>query len=209
MSFYLMLLSAAATGAILVLPALPAAVVVVVCSAAVALPCLAPKLLRLLPPAGDMPSSVRGKVIHYVRSTAGRMEGLFQDRTLVGTWSLVTLGTFAVVAVQFWLMAESLGGGLNLIESLFAYGGSQVLSILSLLPLGIGVSDGALVAITERSGMAHDEAIAMAVLVRATIMVPLVLLAAWSYFHLTLIRSRGSVPAAQPASAPSGEGLAD
>ncbi|HEX5140874.1 MAG TPA: lysylphosphatidylglycerol synthase transmembrane domain-containing protein [Dehalococcoidia bacterium] len=209
MSFYLMLLSAAATGAILVLPPLPAGVVVAVCIAAVALPCLAPKLLRLLPPAGDMPSSVRGKLVHYVRTTAGRMEGLFQERTLVGAWSLVTLGTFAVVAVQFWLMAESLGGGLDLIESLFAYGGSQVLSILSLLPLGIGVSDGALVAITERSGMAHDEAIAMAVLVRATIMLPLVLLAVSSYFHLTLIRSRNTVPTPPPAPEHSAEGLAD
>jgi uncharacterized protein (TIRG00374 family) len=193
MSFYLIILSGTASAAVLLLPAAAAGAIVVLCLVGIALPALSPLILRLLPPVGDKPAGFLPKVIHYLRTTLHRMQALFEDRRLLAAWSGVTLLTFAVIAVQIWLLAESLGGGLDLIEALFTYCGSQVLSIISLLPLGLGVYDASLAGITERAGMQEDAAVAMAVLVRATIMLPLVLLAIWANFHLSMARRKAGV----------------
>jgi lysylphosphatidylglycerol synthase-like protein len=195
MSFYLILLSGAASAAVLLLPVGPAGAIVVLCVFGIGLPALSPLILRLLPPVGDKPTGFLPKVIHYLRTTLHRMQALFEDRWLLATWSGVTMLTFAVIAVQIWLMAESLGGGLDLIEAMFTYCGSQVLSIISLLPLGLGVYDASLAGITERAGMQEDAAVAMAVLVRATIMLPLVLLAIWANFHLSMARRKAHATA--------------
>jgi uncharacterized membrane protein YbhN (UPF0104 family) len=192
LSFYLIILSGAATGAALLLPAAPAASIVVLCVLGMGLPAFAPVLLRLLPPVGDKPAGFLPKLIHYIRTTASRMQSLFEDRWLLAAWTGVSMLTFGVIAVQIWLMAESLGGGMDFVEALFTYSGAQVLSILSLLPLGLGVSDGAFAALADRSGMDADAPVALAVLVRVTIMLPLVLLAIGANFHLSAVRRKAA-----------------
>jgi glycosyltransferase 2 family protein len=197
LSFYLMVVSAAAAAAVLLLPGPAAVATVALLGLAVGAPVFGGTVLRLLPQTAGEPANLRQRIVHYARSTLERMEGLFDDRGMLATWSLTTFATFGAIAFQFWLLSQGLGGGLSLVEALFAYGGSQVLSILTFLPLGLGVSDGSLAEIAVRSGMARNDAIGLAVLVRSTIMAPLIAVAVASYVYL--IKGRApQQPAVEP-----------
>jgi uncharacterized protein (TIRG00374 family) len=204
MSFYLMTLAGLAATALILLPLIPAAGAMVLIFVLAALPLILGPLLRLLPAQDENAGSLLQKVLYLLRGLPARLGDVAEDRWIVGVWSALTLAMFFIIAAQFWLLAEGLGGGLSLIEALIAFAASQVAAIISLIPLGLGAMDGTIAGVSSRSGMSDDDALALAILVRMASTLPLVAAATVSYFYLALRRPHvaaesGSVGKAQIA----------
>jgi len=134
-----------------------------------------------------------------LRSAAGRLQTALRDVSLLTPWSLITACIFALTTLQFWLLARGLDDAVSPGEAWLALGASQLAGIVSLLPLGIGATDGTLAALLRRAGMTFDQGAAVAVLVRATITLPLGLMAIVSYIYLSWHGPRGHT---EPQTAP-------
>jgi glycosyltransferase 2 family protein len=184
-----MTLTAAVLLAAFLLPVVLAAPAVLVGLLLFALPAFSGRLLKLIPEPAAEAEGLRQRLLQSTRAMIGKLEYLSYDKPLLVLWSLFTMAIFVVAGLQFWILAEGLGGGLSFFEALFAYCSSQFLGIISLLPLGLGVADGSLVEISSRLGLETQRAVALAVLVRATITLPLIIAALIAYFHLLLQRS--------------------
>jgi uncharacterized protein (TIRG00374 family) len=186
LSFYIMVLSGAAAAAVLVLsPVLAGLGLAAIVLLALA-PAFASLLLPLVPRVDAGSGSLLRRGLFFVRRLLERLGDIAVDRSLVIGWSLVTLAMFALIACQFWLLAAGLGGGLSLIEALFAFSASQVVTIISLIPLGLGVMDGTIVGLTSRWGLSDDNALALAVLIRIASTLPLLVAAVISYLYLAV-----------------------
>ncbi|HLF72492.1 MAG TPA: lysylphosphatidylglycerol synthase transmembrane domain-containing protein [Dehalococcoidia bacterium] len=188
LSFYLLVLIGGAIGAVLLLPVALAALAIVAAVALTALPAFAGPLLRHIPEPRAEPVTFWQKALSLLRRTLGRMETLLRDKGLVAAWSVVTLATFGLVATQFWLLGKSVEGHLSYTEAVGAFAGPQLLSNLSFIPFGLGVVDGSIVGFLTSRGLTNSQALSFAVLVRATITLPLVIAAVAAYVHLTLQR---------------------
>jgi uncharacterized protein (TIRG00374 family) len=187
LSTYLLLLSTLACLAATNLDAAPATIVIAVCAALVLLPWLcAVVILPRLPKAETVqPRNLMSKVLRYGLQLAAEIRVLLTNAPLLVAWSALTVCSFAVVALQFELVARSLGVPLSFLDGWIAFGGSGVASILSLLPLGVGIGDGSIAAIIQHAAdVPFDLATATAVLIRATVTLPLIALAVLSYFYL-------------------------
>ena len=189
LSFYYMTLTAAVLLAAFVLPPIPAAAAVAAGIALYSLPAFSGPLLRMIPEPSSESAGLLQRLLKSTRSMIGQLEYLSYDKPLLALWTAITMAIFAVAGFQFWVLAEGVGGGMSFFQALFAYCSSQFLGIVSLLPLGLGVADGSLVEVSSRFGMGTQRAVALAVLVRATITLPLILAAFVAYLHLLLQRS--------------------
>ena len=157
-----------------------------VCAGCALLPwALATFIVRELPSAESIrrPGLVFD-VLRYVLGMAGQVWSLLKDLRLTAGWSTLTVLSFALVALQFHLAARSAGVELDLLDAWVTFGGAGLAAIASLLPLGLGIGDGSIAAIITATGVPFDEATAVAVLIRATVTLPLIVLAAASYFYL-------------------------
>jgi uncharacterized protein (TIRG00374 family) len=198
LSFYIMVLSGTAAGAIILLSPITAAIVVIATVLLAVAPAFAGVLLLLIPPVDSEEGGFARRGLYLVRRLLERLGHVAHDRSLVVGWSLVTLAMFAIISCQFWLLAEGLGGGLSLIEALFIFSASQVVTIISLIPLGLGVMDGTIVGLSSRRGLSDDNALALAVLVRMASTLPLVVAAVASYIYLALQKVAPALPDAVP-----------
>jgi uncharacterized protein (TIRG00374 family) len=120
----------------------------------------------------------------YVLGMVARVRILLRDSRLLLSWSLVTLIMFALIAVQYWLLARGVSSGISLREAGVAFGVSQLAAIISLVPLGLGVGDGSLAAVLNRLGLTLEQGAVVAVLVRAAITLPLLIAAFACYLDL-------------------------
>jgi uncharacterized protein (TIRG00374 family) len=186
LSFYIMLLCGAAAGAVLLLPPIAAALVVPAVILLAMVPAYAGTFLFLVLRSDAEANSLFGRGLHLVRRLLERLGDIANDRSLVISWSLVTQAMFAIIAFQFWLLGEGLGGGLSFFEALFVLVASQVLALISLVPMGLGVMDGTIVGLSSRWGLTDDNALALAVLVRLACTLPLILAAVASYLYLAM-----------------------
>ncbi len=193
LSVWLMSLGTAAVTAFVALPLRPALIVGTIALVLLAMPAAVGRLLQGT--ARARPDSRVGRALGRARHVAHRVGRLVADRRLLVTWSLVTATIFAVNTLQFWLLARSVSHAISPPEAWIALGTSQLAGIVSLLPLGFGVADGSLAAVLRKMGATLDQATVVAVLVRATITLPLGLLACASYLYLLKERR----PAAGPA----------
>jgi uncharacterized protein (TIRG00374 family) len=194
LSFYILILTGAATGAVLLLSPIIAAIAVAVIILLAIAPAFAGALLLLIPRVDAEAKGLFRRALYLVRRLVERLGDIANDRSLVISWSFVTLAMFAIIACQFWLLAEGLGGGLSFFEALFVLVASQVLAIISLVPMGLGVMDGTIVGLTSRWGMTDDSALALAVLVRLASTLPLVLAAVASYLYLAMQKLTPALP---------------
>jgi uncharacterized membrane protein YbhN (UPF0104 family) len=112
-------------------------------------------------------------------------------------WAALTVSVFAVTALQYWLLADAIGGRIGVHEAWLALGLSQLAAIVSLIPLGIGSADSSLAALLDRFGMTLAQGAAVALLVRALSVVPLVVVAFACY--LWLVRRAPASPERAPA----------
>ena len=156
-------------------------------------------VLPLLPgPAKLEGGGVARGAVRYLLRMAEQLRVLAADRALMAGWSLLTMALFALAAAQFALLARSVSGGLDLSEAWLAFGASQLAGIASLLPLGLGVADGSLAAVLHRLGTTLEQGSVVAVLVRATITLPLVLVALACYLYLARTSADGRRAGVEP-----------
>jgi uncharacterized membrane protein YbhN (UPF0104 family) len=109
---------------------------------------------------------------------------LLRDRKLLAGWSMLTAAMFAIAMLQLWLLARSVSHAIRPEEAWTAYGASQLAGIASLLPLGLGAADGSLAALLRRMGTTFEQGTVVAILVRATMTLPLGLMALASWLWL-------------------------
>jgi uncharacterized membrane protein YbhN (UPF0104 family) len=194
---------AAGTAVVVSFVALDRAAAVAVAAVALALamlPVASPWLLDLLPAAGDEGRSgvVRG-LLRRLQRVAGRLRLVLGDRLLLAGWSLLTAVIFAITTLQLWLIAREVTHAIRPEEAWTAYGASQLAGIASLLPLGLGAADGSLAALLRRMGTTFEQGTVVAILVRATMTLPLGLLAVASYLYLARVAGDPSGDAAPTA----------
>lgn len=198
LSVYLLGLSTALMGAIAFLPPEAAVAGVAGVLPLLALPIAGAGLLRLLPaPSAQTEGSMLRRLAGRISSASDLLQELLRDHRLAAKWYAVTAAIFGLVSIQLWLLA-GMGNRSELtpVEAWFAFGGSQLIGIASLLPLGLGAVDGSLAAILHQGGLDVPESAAVAILVRATTTVPLGLAAVGSYL---LLQKKPTSPAAIPS----------
>jgi uncharacterized protein (TIRG00374 family) len=185
LSVYLMALWTGTVAAVVALP-LPGAALVAVAGALLsALPIFGAVMLTLAP--GQRirfgPSILRD-ALERASAVADRLQWLLRDRRLLVMWSAITAGIFGLITLQFWLLARELSDAISPQEAWIALGASQLAGIASLLPLGLGAADGSLAALLRRMGTTLEQGAGVAVLVRATITLPMGIAAVCCYLYL-------------------------
>ena len=131
------------------------------------------------PGAGLRVSLIRGGF-----QMAKQLRFLLEQFSLLIQWSLVTITMFALISLQYWLLAGAVAGGIRWDEAWIALGVSTLAAVASLLPLGLGVLDGTLAAVLARLGSTLAQGSIVAVSVRATVTLPLLLAAFVCYLYL-------------------------
>jgi uncharacterized protein (TIRG00374 family) len=113
-----------------------------------------------------------------VQRSARDLSTLFASRRLGAEFTLLTLAVFAVSGLQVFILARTTGASIGVAVAIGAYCLSQAGASVSSLPFGIGVGDAIVVGLLSRHGMPADEATAVAVLLRATVTLPIAAAAA-------------------------------
>jgi uncharacterized protein (TIRG00374 family) len=117
-------------------------------------------------------------------SMFGRLRFLLRDVALLVQASLISAAIFAVITIQYWLLARSVSGGINLFDAWLALGISTLAAVITLIPLGLGILDSSLAAVLDRLGLTLEQGAVVALLVRAAVTLPLVLVAFACYLYL-------------------------
>jgi uncharacterized membrane protein YbhN (UPF0104 family) len=186
-SLYLLIVGTLAGAAWLALPAAWAvAAYAGLLAGVLALPVVAPPLLRALlsPLDEEVPPAGIGRILAPVRGAAGRLAMLLADWPLFIRWSLLTYAIFGVFSLQIWLLARSMTPDISAIEAWLALAVSQLATIASLVPMGVGVQDSSMAALLDRFGMTLEQGAAVALLVRVTVTAPCIIAAFGCYAWL-------------------------
>ena len=109
---------------------------------------------------------------------------LLRDPWATVSVTLTNLVIFSIIATQMWFVLRALDIDLSLAEAWTALGASMLAAIATFLPLGLGTMDATLAAVVGASGNSFSSGAAAALLLRATITLPLGLLALGSYLYL-------------------------
>jgi uncharacterized membrane protein YbhN (UPF0104 family) len=190
LSLYYMTIGTAAVAAFFLLPTTFAVIVLAVACAAAAAPALAALLPhRTTVEHGGRSTNPLQRAVRYAVDALARSADIARAPSGLAQWVLATCGIYAVNTLQFWLLARSVSDAISGPEAWVALGVSQLAGIVSLLPLGFGASDWSLAAILRRFGTTLEQGTAVAVLVRATITLPLLVLALLSYVFLSTRRT--------------------
>jgi uncharacterized protein (TIRG00374 family) len=201
LALYLLALSTLVFLALTSLAAAPAALVTLFAVSLLGLPWLVATRL----PASRLGRFFQGeapwaKAARYVLALAAQLRLTLSDLPLLLAWSVITIGGFAITTLQVALLNESASADVLYSDTWVAFGASQLAGILSLLPLGLGVADGSLAALLDRAGATLEQGTTVAVLVRAAVTLPLVLLGFLSYLYLNRTepaeKQAGPVPSA-------------
>ena len=113
---------------------------------------------------------------------------LLRDATATAAVSLLSLAIFALMALQTWFVVRALGLDVSLAEAGTALGASSLAGIATFLPLGLGTLDATLAALVGAAEGGFETGAAAAVLVRATVTLPLGIAAFASYLFLVAER---------------------
>lgn len=183
-SVYMLALGAGLAAALVELPPAAGGPLAAAGLLLLAVPPLAIRLLPLLPavPAGRQ--GIAWRAFRALLQVASQVRRLLDDLRLFVAWSALTAAILGIAVVQLWLLARSLAPGVNPAEAWLGFGASQLAAIASLLPLGIGAADSSLAALMRRFGMTLEQGTVVAILVRATITLPLGLAAVGCYLYL-------------------------
>jgi uncharacterized membrane protein YbhN (UPF0104 family) len=106
---------------------------------------------------------------------------LAADTPLLGSFTLTTLGVFVLSGMQVWLLTVGLTPEApepTLAAAAGIYCLSQAGGSLSALPFGIGPADAIVVGLLLRTGMPFDLGTTVALLLRASVTLPIALAAA-------------------------------
>jgi uncharacterized membrane protein YbhN (UPF0104 family) len=149
-----------------------------------ALPWLVPRLVRRsAPAAGGFAASQgwRDRLVH----AGGQLWRLAGNGPLTVRFTLLTVAVVAVSGLQIELLAGGVGVALPLWVAAAAFALSQVVGSASSLPFGIGPADAVLVAFLVHAGTGSGGALAITLLTRLAVTVPLGLAGAIAYLRLS------------------------
>jgi uncharacterized protein (TIRG00374 family) len=185
LSTYLMALGTGVVAAFVALPLSRGALVAACAAPLFALPIVGARLLSILPAQRvQRGPAVARDLLERIGNVADRLQWLLTDRRLLASWTTITALVFAGITLQFYLLTRELSHAISPQEAWVALGASQLASIASLLPLGLGAADGSVAAILHRSGMTLEQGTAVAILVRVVITLPLGIAAILCYLYL-------------------------
>jgi uncharacterized membrane protein YbhN (UPF0104 family) len=182
LSVYLLALGTLAAVCTMVLPPFAAAIACAGCFAALALPFVLAPLLDRLPELHS--TTLVAASLNRLRPAARQLRALLRNRGLLTSWFATSGAVFALFALQYWILARSIENVVSLREMWIAFGASQLAAIVTLIPLGLGAADASLAGILRRYGMTLEDGTAVAILVRATNTLPMIVIAAASYLYL-------------------------
>ena len=114
----------------------------------------------------------RGPIGGLLRSLR-QLESLGLSPRLTTLFAICTLAVFALSGLQVGLLAWGIGAGVSLGVAIAAYCLSQVAGSVSTLPFGIGAADVVTIALLVAGGMARVDAVAVTVLLRLLLTLPL------------------------------------
>ncbi|MDQ6846643.1 MAG: flippase-like domain-containing protein [Candidatus Dormibacteraeota bacterium] len=149
-----------------------------------ALPWLVVRLVRRGAPAAGGFAASRGwrdRLIH----AAGQLWRLGGDGRLTARFTLLTIAVVTVSGFQIALLADGVGVTLPLWFAAAAFALSQVVGSVSSLPFGIGPADAVLLAFLVHTGASAEDALAITLLTRLAVTVPLGLVGAVAYLRLS------------------------
>jgi uncharacterized membrane protein YbhN (UPF0104 family) len=149
-----------------------------------ALPWLAVRLIRRPPPAaGGFAASAgwRDRFSH----AGGQLWRLAGDARLTVRFTALTVAVVLVSALQIELLAGGVDATLPLWVAAAAFALSQVVGSASSLPFGIGPADAVLIAFLVHAGTGAEGALAITLLSRLAVTVPLGLAGALAYLRLS------------------------
>jgi uncharacterized membrane protein YbhN (UPF0104 family) len=144
-------------------------------------PWVVPRLLHPVTASRDLLSrGWRGRLVH----AAGQLWRLAGDGRLSLRFTLLTVAVVVVSALQIELLAGGVEVSLPLWIAAAAYAISQVIGSASSLPFGLGPADAVLIALLVHAGTGAEGALAITLLTRLSVTVPLGLAGAAAYLRL-------------------------
>jgi uncharacterized protein (TIRG00374 family) len=186
LSFYLLCLCAAVAAAWALAPWGVGLVVTFVAIPLAALPLLGSPIMQLMPQADEEASSFWLRSYRRIYGMAADSAKVLGDPLSFATISIFSIAIFSLVAAQFWFLAMAVNSNVAFHEAWAAFGISQVAGVASMLPFGLGASDGSLTAVLGSLGTGVEAALAVAILVRLAITLPLLVVASAAYGYLLL-----------------------
>jgi uncharacterized membrane protein YbhN (UPF0104 family) len=120
----------------------------------------------------ELPAGRHGVLAGIVRSLV-RLEELGLAVRVGAIFALYSLLVFVISGFQVLILVWAVGAGVSLSVAIAAYCISQVIGSLSTLPFGIGAADVTTAALLVAGGLGKVDAVAVTVLVRLVITLPL------------------------------------
>jgi uncharacterized protein (TIRG00374 family) len=127
-------------------------------------------------------------LLHALNLGEGRwtqsLATLMRDLRLSVVFAVLTIGIFATMVLQVWIISAEVAVRLSAGEASVALGASVAAGIASFLPLGLGVLDWTLTAVLQHAGASVASAASVAILYRVTNSLPAGLLGLLGYAYL-------------------------
>jgi uncharacterized protein (TIRG00374 family) len=206
-AIWIMAMSAGAAALGTVVPAAPAIVAAgwVAAIAAIFAPAIAYRLgLRpgatlaglVAPGSGADTAGRRARVAAALRDIDANLAGILASPRVAIGFVASTALVFVATAVQLWLILVALGQDVSPVAAWAALGIGTIAGVLSALPFGLGAADLVMTGLLALLGVPAAAAGATALLLRATMTLPLGLVGTASW----IVLNRGSEAAAAPTS---------
>jgi uncharacterized membrane protein YbhN (UPF0104 family) len=129
----------------------------------------------LLAEAARLPG-LRGRA-RSLQRMGGGVGALAGDARLLVPFAATTLAVFVLSGLQVWLLVTGMGGAVSVAGAVGVYGLSQAGGSLSALPFGLGPADAIVVGMLLRTGTSFGVGTTVALLLRATVTLPIALAA--------------------------------
>jgi uncharacterized membrane protein YbhN (UPF0104 family) len=136
-------------------------------------------------PAADAPPpSRRQRVAATLRTVDESLASIAATPSVVTSFVLSTAVVFVTTSVQLWLILVSLGEPIPLVAAWAALGLATIAGVISALPFGLGAADVVMTGLLTILGVPASAAAAAALLLRATVTLPLGLAGTGSWIAL-------------------------
>ena len=130
------------------------------------------------------PPNRRHRLAATLRTVDESLAGIAVTPSVVTAFVLSTAAVFFTTAVQLWLILLSLGQPIPLVAAWAALGLATIAGVISALPFGLGAADVVMTGLLTILGVPPSAAAAAALLLRATVTLPLGLAGTASWIAL-------------------------
>ena len=136
---------------------------------------------------GSLPAGagMRRRFVASLASMSGEVRDLAAHPGLLGGFTAISLGVYAVLTAGFMLAAAAMGISLDPVQAWALHGAGMTIGTLSAIPFGLGASEATIASIGAWAGLAVVDVLAAAVGMRLALTLPMGLLGAASYLALS------------------------